>query len=242
MEKAFANAYTARKDEIDKTFRTIKLVDDSQPEVESYHFVFILDESGSMKPHWKSLEDAYKKFLDSRNSDQGGTDHVTVVQFDNKARPICKYTPVRNNPMLSPLANGGTDYCVGLNEADRQIAADQSASSVLIIFMSDGGDGSGQNPLDLVHQMKQKYSKKHNFVCHTIGFGPDIKPGSTAEKLLKDMASVGGGKMYSAKDGEVLLGVFGEIAANSTTSDALVERFSEILAENISVKITLDFF
>lgn len=242
MEKAFTKAYEDKKETIDKTFKTIKLFDDSQPEVESYHFVFILDESGSMAPHWKTLEDAYKKFLDSRNSDQGGNDRVTVIQFDNNARPICKCIPVYNKPMLAPLANGGTNYCVGLKEADKQMSADQSTSSVLIIFMSDGGDGSGENPVDLVRQIKQKHTKKHNVVCHTIGFGPDIKSGSTAEKLLQEMASVGGGQMYSAKDGEVLRKVFGEIAANSTTSDALVERFSEILAENISVKITLDFF
>ncbi|CAF3987215.1 unnamed protein product [Rotaria sp. Silwood1] len=128
----------------------IELFDSDQHETQSYHFVFLLDESGSMKPHWRALEEAYKKFLIRRNNDQGGNDYVTVIQFATNARTTCTYQPVRSSASLSPIAGGGTDYCAGLNAADKKIAADWTTSTIMIVFMSDGRDFSRGNPVDLV--------------------------------------------------------------------------------------------
>ena len=55
------------------------------------------------------------------------------------------------------------------------------------------------------------------------------------------VATTGGGKTYLANDDVELKNVFSKIAANSTTSDALVAGFSEILAREISVKIMVDY-
>lgn len=242
MEKAFATAYSAKKDEIDKTFKTVDLFDAKQTEVQSYHFIFVLDESGSMSNHWKSLEQAYQGFLARRRNDQGGDDYVTIVQFNSSARTICHHQRLDTNPSLSSLPRGGTNYCSGLSEAEKEIVADNTASSIMLIFMSDGGDGSGGNPVEMIKQLKAKCDARHSFVCHTIGFGSDVSQGSNAEKLLKEMAAAGQGGMYSAQNADGLVYVFSKIAASSAASDALIERFSEILAESISLKITTDFF
>ncbi|CAF4266430.1 unnamed protein product, partial [Rotaria sordida] len=45
MEKAFQTHYDAQKDETGKVFTTIQLFDDKQQETQSFHFVFVLDES-----------------------------------------------------------------------------------------------------------------------------------------------------------------------------------------------------
>jgi Mg-chelatase subunit ChlD len=241
MQEAFKTHYDAKKDETGKAFTTIQLFDDKQHETQSFHFVFVLDESGSMSGEWNALQNAYKAFLNRRNDDQGGDDHFTVVQFDSSARIICQQQRLANTPRTLQMNGGGTDYCAGLNTAKTAIATDTTRSSIVMIFMSDGGDGSGKDPVALVRQLKVTYTNNHNFVCHTVGFGSGIAQGSSAAQLLANMASVGGGQAYSALTGAELQTVFNRIAANSTTSDALVERFSTILAREISVKIMVDY-
>ncbi|CAF4820506.1 unnamed protein product, partial [Rotaria sp. Silwood1] len=241
MEKAFQTHYDAQKDETGKVFTTIQLFDDKQQETQSFHFVFVLDESGSMAGEWNSLQSAYGAFLTRRNDDQGGDDHFSVIQFESNARIICQQQSLSNTPRFLSMNGGGTDYCQGLNKANQAIAADHTASSVVMIFMSDGADGSRGDPVALIRQFKQNYGTNHKFVCHTVGFGSGIARGSKEAQLLQNMASDGGGRAYSALTGAELQTVFNHIAANSTTSDALVERFSAILAQNISIKIMVDY-
>ncbi|CAF4310596.1 unnamed protein product, partial [Rotaria sp. Silwood2] len=241
MEAAFTKYYNAKKDETGKVFTSIQLFDEKQQESQSFHFVFVLDESGSMSPHWSSLKTAYSGFLTQRNDDQGGDDLFTVVLFNNNARPIYQRQRLVNTHNLPMLEAGGTTYSAGLKVAEQSIAADGTASSVVMIFMSDGANCGGEDPVTLIRQLKQKYGGNHNFICHTVGFGPGVAPGSAEAKLLANMASTGGGQTYSAKDAGQLKSVFGNIAANSTTSDKLVQRFSEILAREISVKIMVDY-
>jgi Mg-chelatase subunit ChlD len=242
MEQAFTKYYNGKKDETGKVFTPIQLFDDKQQETRSFHFVFVLDESGSMSSHWSSLQTAYRGFITRRNDDQGGDDHFTVVLFESSARTICQHQPLASTPNNLPtLRAGGTTYSAGLREAQNAIATDGTASSVVMIFMSDGANYGGDDPVALIRQFKQNYGGNHNFICHTVGFGSGIAPGSAEAKLLANMASTSGGQPYSALDGAQLKNVFGNIAANSTTSDALVQRFSEILAREISVKIMVDY-
>ena len=244
MEKAFRKYYDARKDETGKAFTTIQLFDEKQQETASFHFVFVLDESGSMTSEWNSLKLAYREFLTRRNNDQGGDDLFSVVLFDTGARSITEQPQrLANTPGDLPALNGGgTIYSAGLTKAGAAIAADHTASSVVMIFMSDGGNDPGdQDPLAMIRQLRQSYGSNHNFICHTVGFGSGATSGSGAGLLLANMASAGGGQAYSAQTGSQLGTVFGTIAANSTTSSALVDRFSAILAREISVKIMLDY-
>ena len=241
LEQAFAQYYNAQKDETGKQFTTVKLFDDKEPEAQSFHFVMVLDESSSMCSQWQALLSAYDAFLNRRNDDQGAGDYFTVIQFASSARLICQRQPLINTPRSLSIQGGGTDYCRGLQQARATIAADNTTSAIVMIFMSDGADGSDGNPATIVEQLKQQYGTNHNFVCHTVGFGSEISSGSKEEQLLQKMASVGGGRAYSAMTSADLKTVFNHIAASSTTSDALVERFSTILAREISVKIMVDY-
>lgn len=241
LEQAFSQYYNAQKDETGKQFTTIKLFDDKEPEAQSFHFVMVLDESGSMKNEWNSLVAAYNAFLDKRNADQGTGDYFTVIQFGSNARLICQRQPLAKTPRVLSMIGSDTNYCLGLQKANETLAADNTTSSIVMIFMSDGADGSGKDPVPIVQQLKQQYGMNHNFVCHTVGFGSGVAPGSSSAHLLQKMASAGGGQTYSAKTGHDLQTVFTHIAANSTTSDALVKRFAAILAQEISVKIMVDY-
>ncbi|CAF1181896.1 unnamed protein product [Adineta ricciae] len=83
MQGAFAAYYNAKKEETGKAFTVIKLFDDKQQETQSFHFVFVLDESGSMGSQWQALQKVYQAFLTRRNDDQGGDDHFTIVKFNH---------------------------------------------------------------------------------------------------------------------------------------------------------------
>ncbi|CAF1614988.1 unnamed protein product [Rotaria magnacalcarata] len=139
------------------------------------------------------------------------------------------------------MKGGGTNYFQGLEKAKQAIANDQRKSSIVMIFISDGGDGSGKDCVAIIRQLKEQYGVNHNFVCHTVDFGSGISQGSSATQLLTNMAAARGGRTYSANTSDDLKNVFNHIAANSTTSVALVERFSAILAQKISVKIMVDY-
>ncbi|CAF3967014.1 unnamed protein product [Rotaria sp. Silwood1] len=241
MRDAFKNQYTLKGSDAERAFKDIELFDVHQQEAQSYHFVFVLDESGSMNPYWNELQQAYNGFLSRRNDDQGGDDVVTVVQFNTDARTICSKRKVADAPRTLDIQNGGTDYAQGLKEATKAIENDNTKSSIVMIFMSDGADCGSGNPENIITQLKTKYTGNHNFICHTIGFGKDITNGSEEEKKLIRMANNGGGQMYKAVTGAELIKTFGQIAANSTTSSALIERFSEILSRDINTKIMVDY-
>ena len=240
MQQAFAQYYDAKKEETGKAFSRIDLFDDKEQETQSFHFVFVLDESGSMGSVWIYLQKAYRGFLIRRRDDQGTNDHFTVIQFDSDARIISQQQTFANTPGTLTMHGGGTSYCAALNAANNVIVADQTASSVVMIFMSDGANCDDGDPLALVRQCKQQCAVNHNFICHTVGFGPAIAEGTPQAQLLANMASIAGGRAYSALTGADLQTVFNNIAANSTTSNALVERFSSILAHEISIKIMID--
>ncbi|CAF1654317.1 unnamed protein product, partial [Rotaria magnacalcarata] len=61
-EKAFASYYDAQKYETGKQFTKIKLFDDKEQEAQSFHFIFVLDESGSMAGEWNALQSVYNTF------------------------------------------------------------------------------------------------------------------------------------------------------------------------------------
>ncbi|CAF3088423.1 unnamed protein product [Rotaria sp. Silwood2] len=241
MRDAFKAQYTSKASDAERAFKDIELFDTKQQEAQSYHFVFVLDESGSMRPHWDELQKAYNNFLTRRHDDQGGDDLITVVQFDSSAHTICSRQKVASTPRTLSIHGGGTDYAKGLKEATKEIENDKTKASIVMIFMSDGTDDGSESPENIISQLKSKYAKDHNFICHTIGFGPDITKGSEEEKKLHRMANNGGGEMYKAETGNELIKKFGDIAANSTTSSALIERFSEILSRDINTKIMVDY-
>ncbi|CAF3593765.1 unnamed protein product [Rotaria sp. Silwood1] len=179
-----------------RAFKETVSFDTEQHEAQSYHFVFVLDESGSMSPHWNKLQQAYNNFLTRRNDDQGGDDVITVVQFDSSARTICSRQKVIDAPRTLYIHGGGTDYAQGLKEATKEIEKDKTGASIVMTFMSDGADCGNGNPKNIISQLKSKYKTDHNFICHTIGFSEGIQKGSKEEKRLDQMASNGGGKKY----------------------------------------------
>jgi hypothetical protein len=240
MQQLFEKEYNSKTAQTGKEFKTVKLFGDQPIDSRLFHFVFVLDESGSMSgTPWESLVKAYQSFLDRRRNDQGGSDLFSVVQFASRARIIYQQKHLADTHRDLNDDSGGTNYLSGLQEAAKVIANDTSTSTVMMIFMSDGGDG-GPDPLPTISNLRQNYLKSHNFICHTIPFGEDVTPGSKAANLLQSMASNGGGQMYPALTGDELKQVFQKIAADCTVANSLIADFTKILSEEISWKIMAD--
>ncbi|CAF1153394.1 unnamed protein product [Didymodactylos carnosus] len=238
MEDAFKKQYPAIEG---RTLSVIELFDKTkqQQSSNSFHFVFVLDESGSMEGHWSSLQKAYLNFLNTRKNDQGGDDLFSVVQFDSSARTIYERCKLAQTHLSLPFKGGGTTYRTGLEEAGRVLRRDQSNSSIVMIFMSDGEDGNSQ-PLPKLTEIRGKYQnpRGRNFICHTVSFGTSVGSG---RELLKNMAATGNGQLFDARDGIQLSQVFTQIATECNVTNTLVNRFAEILSKDISLKIMVDY-
>ncbi|CAF4642547.1 unnamed protein product, partial [Rotaria sp. Silwood2] len=216
MQEAFEQEFNKRKNQTGKEFKTIKLFGDNPIDSRLFHFVFVLDESGSMswEDRWVNLVSAYNSFLDRRNNDQGGNDIFSVIQFDDSAQIICKKTPLSNVPKTLSMKGGGTNYLSGLVLADLVIASDTTNSTIVMIFMSDGDDG-GPNPLSYMNSLRDNR----------------IQPGSKGDDLLRKMAKAGGGDMHSALTGVQLVSVFDNLASDCSVTGTLVSEFAKILSE-----------
>ena len=72
---------------------------------------------------------------------------------------------------------------------------------------------------------------------HTIGF-----QAGGGEAMLRRMAAAApGGRFHSCQSGVDLASAFTSIAAGCSAVDGLVQRFAEILSEQISIKIMHDY-
>ncbi|CAF3438283.1 unnamed protein product, partial [Rotaria sp. Silwood2] len=231
MQRLFEKEYNSKTAQTGKEFKTIKLFGDKPIDSRLFHFVFVLDESGSMQETpWHDLVKAYQSFLDRRRNDQGGNDLFSVVQFDSVGQILYQQKHLAHTHRDLKMNGGGTNYLTGLQEADKVIAADTSPSTVMMIFMSDG-DNDGPDPLPTMSILRQKYLRSHNFICHTIPFGSGAQSGSDAANLLQSMATNSGGQMYPALTGDELKQVFEKLAADCTVANSLVADFTKILSE-----------
>jgi Mg-chelatase subunit ChlD len=238
MQNAFQAYFQQKGESSEKAFSVVKLFTDTQVEVGSFHFIFVLDESGSMTGQpWNDLVRAYQEFLNQRSNDQGGNDIVSVIQFASGANIIYQCQPVHLATRSLTFHSVGTVYLAGLQAADQVLSYDQTQTSIVMIFMSDGGDG-GSDPLPTLRQMRERYVRR-NFVCQTVAFGPYCQGG--AEQLLSNMATSTGGRLHKAISGMDLIATFKSIAGDCNVSGTLIERFGEILSREINMKIAIDY-
>ncbi len=237
MERAMGSHYNNRA--ANRYLTSVQLFDDSKMPATRFHIVFCLDESGSMSGQkWQEVLTAYQQLLSRRRSDQSEEDLVSVVTFNSTASTVCEAVPLTNAPSSFTYRGGGTSFAPALQVAHQLHANQPSDCTPLLIFMSDG-DNSDSGPTMLaMQQLVAAYGGRTNLQVHTIGF----QAGSAGDATLKQMAAVApGGQFHSCQSGVDLSRTFVSIAAGSTAVDGLVQRFGEILSEQISLKIMHDY-
>jgi hypothetical protein len=129
--------------------------------VKPYHFVFALDDSGSMSGQpWIDLERAYHQFLDRRRSDQGGSrDLVSIVLHHSTTMLALDRASIISPQARVPLCPrwGGNSFYVALQGVREQLNKVGPEYTPMMIFMSDGGDCRDGNPNAPEPMMRQIY-------------------------------------------------------------------------------------
>jgi hypothetical protein len=194
---------------------------------------------------WQQLMTAYQQLLQRRNSDQCNGDIISVVTFNSYPTVQINCASITAAPTYFSGGSGGTAFSPALQQCDSLLAATPAGYTPILIFMSDGEDGSGT----AVQQMQSLYSRysSQNLQVHTIAFGAaagssySIYGGGSGAGLLQSMAQAASGQYHTAVGGVQLSQVFVQIAAECGAVDGLVKRFSEILSDMITVKVMVDY-
>eukprot|EP01127_Copromyxa_protea_P008978 TRINITY_DN2080_c0_g1_i4.p1 TRINITY_DN2080_c0_g1~~TRINITY_DN2080_c0_g1_i4.p1 ORF type:complete len:7466 (-),score=1064.85 TRINITY_DN2080_c0_g1_i4:44-22441(-) len=235
MENCLKAAYKELAPEEAITFTPVTMFDPPTQSSAFYHFVFVLDESGSMSgTPWKELESAYRVFLQKRTADQAGSgDYVSIVQFSSRARCTLSCKPITRAPSNLNFASGGTSFLPALAEANNCIRSGQGIP--VLIFMSDGGSGEGASQCSkAVQDLKSQHP---SLQVHMIGFGSGADTGQ-----LQKMATAGGGKFHFASIGADLVQAFSSIAgSNDSALKQLSTKIGTSLSNQIRDKIIVDY-
>jgi len=237
MEKALEASFKVQaKEGFPKMISLDLFKENPQLQPKIYHFVFVLDESGSMSGEpWADLVRAYLNFKSKRLSDQvGSRDYVSVIQFNDSARSIVTSCSIASAPSSLYIGGGGTTFSPALRLASSVIQAHRIPSVPILIFMSDGGDGGGDAVATT--QSIANQCKHLNLQVHTIAFGA-----SASEKLLQNMANVAGGQFHKAIDGVSLVQTFSKIASDQQTLKHLATMVGTRLSSEIANKIVIDY-
>jgi hypothetical protein len=182
--------------------------------------IFVIDKSGSMGSY--DISPTMAKFINSGHqnrlgcvfeavlrfikirlqaSNQGQVkDTMSVVLFDYVGLVGAKLEEISESvvdELLVYMASGGTTYSAGLQAVEGILLESNGVQEIetkwpVVIFLSDGGNNGGTDPLYLVQRMRQNEPR---LILHTIMFGTD-----PCEEVLKKMAEVGGGTYQLSLD------------------------------------------
>eukprot|EP01038_Epipyxis_sp_PR26KG_P004735 gene4735-6642_t len=197
-------------------------------------FILCLDESGSMSGSpFEQLREAYRVFINRRNSDQG-SDRIVVINFASSARYLTGPDPVemRSAPGLD-CYRGGTMFGPALDLASQAMSRPLCANAqCVMLFMTDGQSGDGNVAVKKIEEMSKSYPR---LICHTVGFGTG--PNVT---LLQQMVC-GGGEYHAALTGADLVKSFGSIAAMSGSANQLSTEMASKIMDTAVNKLIVDF-
>lgn len=104
------------------------------------HFVFVLDESGSMSGDWNDLVTAYQVCISARLTvAQSGTpDQVSIVRFGTGASAFQTAIPIADALLDMPYADKGTtNYAAGFTRAGEALRETQQGYLPVLLFMTD---------------------------------------------------------------------------------------------------------
>ncbi|KAH9320477.1 hypothetical protein KI387_015116 [Taxus chinensis] len=205
----------------------------------AHHVVFVIDKSGSMSDF--DIRPTMSKFLPRHNCRLGcvyeaivrfivtrrrttSDDSLSVTLFDNKAVLALKMQEMKEDivdNLLQYHASGGTSYSSGLQLAENVIMCGSKDLQVekkrpTVIFLSDGGNDDGKDPVHMVNRLKQMEPR---VVLHTIMFGRD-----PMAHILQRMAAAGNGTFQHSLDEVQLQQSFENLASSLQPDVAALMR------------------
>jgi uncharacterized protein YegL len=183
-----------------------------------FHFIFCLDESGSMcGSPWAALLSAYQTFINKRLNDQGMGDVVSTITFGSEYRNQGMLVPIGIVNIHLAYHGGGTNFDQALLGAREALARTPTDCIPYLLFVSDGC-GHGNHTIPTIQSFMAGY---RSFRCDTIGLGEGVDVA-----FMTRMAEAGGGRYHPSDIGNIS-DVFGEIAAGCAALDGMVQKFGE---------------
>jgi uncharacterized protein with von Willebrand factor type A (vWA) domain len=186
---------------------------------ESYHFILLLDASGSMGgDRWNNLMEAVREFVRRRRELQTD-DRITVIVFANKAQTPIKDQEIQNVDLQNIYyLDGGTSFksafaCVNdcLTEFKPKISVHPVYEKYAIVFMSDGEDSYPADELDQILKAHDTVIKRF----WTLALGDD-KPKHM--EVLENINDKMKGSFYDIATSVDLIQVYAEVATSTAIS------------------------
>ena len=179
----------------------------AQPSAAAFHYILLLDSSGSMSgDRWTNLLAATNVLIQARIHD-GADDRITIIPFHGSAKYFCVDEKLKNvNVQGITLPNGGTAF----GPAFKLVAdvIDKQKSTVppsnlkfIVVFMSDG---EAEYP-------EAELTKLEQFVDQEIREFWTVALGDNQMLLLERINLKMKGTFKQIKDSKDLIAVFGEI-------------------------------
>jgi Mg-chelatase subunit ChlD len=173
------------------------------------HTVFIIDESGSMKDRWSSLQKSFSAYLRILIAKGSSSDVVSVIQFDTDARLVdhaTKISPQQASQLSLNMRGNGTNFGPAIALANDFLEQDSYPSDIVLVFMTDGENTDGDVALGALQNLFKNRSAR-NPKFNAIGFIQ--QPAS----LMQMVAAVQpDGFLYAANDAVQLEQRFVEVA------------------------------
>ncbi len=161
---------------------------------------------------WQDLVVAVDAFLDVLDSTPQ-EEQVSVASYSSSATLDCwleKDLQIVRDTVAGLNTGGSTAIGEGMEEAINALL-DSSArpfAAKTMVVMTDGIHNNGVSPKDVARNLVGSY----NLTIHTVTFGDGAD-----QDLMRDVATIGGGKHYHAATADQLVQIFEEIANNLPT-------------------------
>ena len=174
------------------------------------HTIFCLDDSGSMTPHWTSVKEAVRAFIEIRRELGSPGDLFSCIQFSSKPKLSFQQAPIATALEQASgltLRGGGTLFSPALQAVSGLVKAGQQ---VAIVFMTDGE--SSDSPVAIAQSIMAKGAQISFF---GIAFTPDGKT-----EILQNTVKAFNGVLVEAANVQELRAQFQVIAQNPTAAHA----------------------
>ena len=224
-EAAAGNSNSSKVTEVDK------LVNSAPPK---FHFIFCLDESGSMDGDpWQDLETAYTTLLNDRHATQALQDLCTVIQFDHGCRVTVQSQPVHHHPRLAGISRGGTSFIKPITEASLHMSSVGADYTPVFVMMSDGDPSDNS---DIMQQtcsiLTDMRSSRRDAKFYFMHFGSN-----DGFEKLNQLASAVGTRATSHVTAEDLIQGFADVASSADAVAKMAKNFGERIANEVAAQV-----
>jgi Mg-chelatase subunit ChlD len=208
-----------------KTIKGLKIIGDTIETRNNTHTIILLDVSGSMNEARKLYN--VKRSLHFMIKFLQKTDHISLVTFAHDSNIIIENMKVSKDyidtftyAIDTIQADGGTNLSSGLFKVkgliQRANLVNQMISKTGLIILTDGHTNEGVTRSDdLLRIIESIKTDDPNLSITTIGYDEDHNA-----KLLKDIATSGGGSYNIVNNQEQVASVFGDILGGLMTTTA----------------------